>query len=61
VNALAVRSSTDSNGDRSTSTAGAVYRESMDGICLVVKHGDRVVATYTTGRVPAEVQLEMTK
>jgi hypothetical protein len=59
--AVASRTTTDSDGDSATSTAAAVYRESMDGICLVVKHGDRVVSTYTTGKVPKEVQLEMAK
>lgn len=59
--AVASRSTTDSDGDRTTSTAAAVYRESMDGITFVIKHGDRVVSTYTTGKVPKEVQLSLMK
>ena len=59
--AVASRTTRDSDGDATTSTAAAVYRESMDGICLVIKHGNRVVSTYTTGKVPKEVQVEMMK
>ena len=59
--AVASSTRTNSSGDSSTSTAGAVYRESMDGICLVVKLGDRIVATYTTGKVPKELPLELLK
>ena len=58
---VASRTTTDSDGDSSTATAAAVYRESMDGICLVIKHGSRIVATHTTGRVPKELQVEMMK
>ena len=59
--AVASRTTTDSDGDSRTATAAAVYRESMDGICLVIKHGSRIVATHTTGRVSKEVQTEMMK
>jgi hypothetical protein len=59
--AVASSTTTDSDGDSRTSTAAAVDRESMDGICLVIKHGSRIVATQTTGRVSKEVQTEMMK
>lgn len=57
--AVVSSSSTDTSGERTSSTAGAVYRESMDGITLVVRKGDRIVATYTTGKVPKELPLEI--
>lgn len=57
--AVVSESSTDTSGERTSSTAGAVYRESMDGITLVVRKGDRIVATYTTGKVPRELPLEL--
>lgn len=59
--ALASQSVKDSNGDNSTAYSGALYRESMDGICLVVKRGDRIVATHTIGKVPKEVLIELSK
>ena len=59
--AVASRTIQDSSGDSSTASAAAVYRESMDGIYLVVKHGDRIVATHSFGKVPKEVPLEMSK
>jgi len=59
--AVATRTVTDSDGDSRSATAAAVYRESMDGICFVVRHGDRVVATYSTGRVPKELPMELLK
>lgn len=57
--AVATSSSEDSSGDSTTATAGVVYRESMDGIALVVRRGERIVATYSVGRVPKEVQLNV--
>ena len=54
--AVATKSSKDANGKSTTGVAGAVYRESMDGIALVVRQGDRIVSTYTVGKVPEEVQ-----
>ena len=59
--AVSSRTTTGSSSNSSTSTSAAVYRESMDGICLVIKAGERVVATYTTGKVPKEVQIELMK
>ena len=59
--AVASSTRTDSNGDSSTAPAAVVYRESMDGICFVVKSGDRVVATFTSGKVPKELPLELLK
>ena len=59
--AVASRTVRDSDGDTRTGEAAAVYRESMDGICLVIKHGDRIVATHTTGKVPQDVQTQMMK
>ena len=59
--AVASRTTRDSDGDATTSTAAAVYRESMDGIYVVIKHGNRVVSTYSTGKVPKEVPLDMMK
>jgi hypothetical protein len=57
--AVATRTVKDSNGDRSTAEAAAVYRESMDGICFIVRHGERVVATYSTGRIPKDLPTEL--
>lgn len=59
--ALASQSVKDSNGDNSTAYSGALYRESMDGIYLVVKHRGRIVATHSIGRVPKELPMEMAK
>jgi hypothetical protein len=59
--AVATRTYKDSDGSTSRAEAAAVYRESMDGICFVVRHGERVVATYSTGRVPKELPLELLK
>jgi hypothetical protein len=55
------RTERDSDGDSRTATSAALYRESMDGVFLVIKHGKRVVATHSTGKVPQELQTEMTK
>ena len=59
--ALASQNVKDSNGDNSTAYSGALYRESMDGIYLVVKRGDRIIATHTIGKVPKEVPIEFSK
>lgn len=40
-----------------TAPAGPVYRESMDGIVLLVNRDGKVVAPYMTGKVPKEVQI----
>jgi hypothetical protein len=57
--AVATRTQRNSGGSTSSAEAAAVYRESLDGICLVVRHGERVVATLTTGRVPKELPGEL--
>jgi hypothetical protein len=57
--AVATRTVRNSSGDSSTAAAGALYRESMDGICLVIKHGDRIVARHVHGKVPQQTQLEV--
>ncbi len=59
--AVATRSVRDSDGDTRTSEAAALYRESMDGLAFVIKHGSRVVATHTTGKVPREVLMALRK
>ena len=59
--AVATRTYKDSNGDTSSAEAAAVYRESMEGICFVVRHGDRIVATYSSGRVPKDLPMELLK
>jgi hypothetical protein len=55
------RTERDSDGDTRTATSAALYRESMDGVFLVIKHGKRVVASHSTGKVPQELVTEMTK
>jgi hypothetical protein len=57
--AVATRTTTDRDGDTSTSQAAAVYRESVDGIYLEVYQGERVLSTYTTGKVPKEAPLKL--
>lgn len=59
TSAVATSSSKDTNGKSTTGVAGALYRESMDGIALVVRQGERIVSTYTVGRVPKDVQLNV--
>jgi hypothetical protein len=56
---LASRTTTDSNGDSSTAEAGALYRESVDGICVVVYQGERVLSTFSTGKVPKTLLSEL--
>ncbi|HEX2747948.1 MAG TPA: hypothetical protein VHM91_08120 [Verrucomicrobiales bacterium] len=59
--AVATRTTKDSSGDSTTSEAAAVYRESVDGICFVVKQGDRVLSTYSTGKVPKDLPGKLLK
>ena len=59
--AVMTRTQKNSDGGTSRAEAAAVYRESMDGICLVVRQGKRVVATYSTGRIPKELPAELLK
>ena len=59
--AAASKTVKDSSGDSATATEGAMYRESMDGIYLLVKHRGRIVATHSIGRVPKELPMEMAK
>ena len=48
-----------SSGDSTTSVAGATRRQTLDGITLVVRQGTRTVHTYTVGRVPKDVELDV--
>jgi hypothetical protein len=59
--AVATRTTKDSSGDSTTSQAAAVYRETVDGICFVVKQGEKVLSTYSTGRVPKELPGQLLK
>lgn len=61
TSSVATRTEHDSAGERRTSTTAARYRESVDGICLVIKDGNRVVARHTFGKVPKDLAARLEK